>query len=181
MNKSKHIIILAAVFVLLVGIIAGRLLQPKQQSSPPKWSFLTVKFSPRGGATEQIISAIGNAQKSVKVLAYSFTSEPIINALINAHKNGILVEAILDDGSNNEDSSGYVALKQVGIRVLLDNSHKIQHNKVIIIDDEIVLTGSFNFSKSAEENNAENSVPIFDPSFVKLYLEDYKKHLDHSK
>jgi phosphatidylserine/phosphatidylglycerophosphate/cardiolipin synthase-like enzyme len=61
------------------------------------------------------------------------------------------------------------------------NIQAIAHNKIIIVDEKIVLTGSFNFSKAAEERNAENLLIINNPEIAKLYIENWGKHREHSE
>lgn len=120
------------------------------------------------------------AKKSIYVQAYSFTSAPIARALVDAHKRGIRVEAILDKSQRAEKYTEADFLARAGISTLIDAKHAIAHNKVIIVDDVIVLTGSFNFTKSAEENNAENLLVISDTSLAARYLENWANHRAHS-
>ncbi|KHK00318.1 Endonuclease [Desulfovibrio sp. TomC] len=63
---------------------------------------------------------------------------------------------------------------------MIDDKHAIAHNKVMIIDGATVITGSFNFTKAAEEKNAENLLIIRDMSLAKIYLSNWKQHQDHS-
>ena len=94
--------------------------------------------------------------------AYSFTSAPIAKALLNAHKRGIKVEVILDKSQRSQKYSSADFLANSGILTRIDAAHAIAHNKVIIIDSEIIITGSFNFSRAADEKNAENLLIIRD-------------------
>jgi len=63
---------------------------------------------------------------------------------------------------------------------MIDAQHAIAHNKVIVIDENIVITGSFNFTKAAESNNAENILVIRDPTLAEKYLKNWKTHAAHS-
>lgn len=127
--------------------------------SSPTWD---VYFSPRGGATFAIRQALDNAKSSVLVQAYSFTSAPIAEALAKAHRRGVKVQVLLDKSQRTEKYSSADFLANAGISVKIDAAHAIAHNKVMIIDKEIVITGSFNFTKAAEESNAENLLVIRD-------------------
>jgi phosphatidylserine/phosphatidylglycerophosphate/cardiolipin synthase-like enzyme len=140
-----------------------------------------VYFSPRGGCTEAIVRQISNAKSEILFQAYSFTSAPIAKALINAHKRGIKVEAILDKSQRTEKYTSATFLANSGIPTLIDDRHAIAHNKIIIIDREIVITGSFNFSKSAEEKNAENLLIIRNKELARLYRENWFEHKRHSE
>jgi phosphatidylserine/phosphatidylglycerophosphate/cardiolipin synthase-like enzyme len=99
---------------------------------------------------------------------YSFTSGPIAKALTNAHKQGIKVEAILDKSQRSKRYTSATYLKKAGIPVYIDSVHAIAHNKIMIIDRETVITGSFNFTRAAEEKNAENLLIIKNPDLAKI-------------
>lgn len=141
---------------------------------------LTVCFSPDGGCAKAITDQINKAQKSIKVMAYSFTSAPIANALLDAKKRGVNVEVIIDKSRDTERYSETRFFRNQGIPVYVDGKEAIQHNKVMIIDSEIVITGSFNFTKAAEEKNAENVLIIMSKELVKSYLENWYEHKEHS-
>jgi phosphatidylserine/phosphatidylglycerophosphate/cardiolipin synthase-like enzyme len=140
-----------------------------------------IYFSPKGGCTEAIVRHISNAKSEILFQAYSFTSAPIAKALINAHKRGIKVEAILDKSQRTEKYTSATFLANSGIPTLIDDKHAIAHNKVIIIDRETVITGSFNFTKAAEEKNAENLLIIRNKDLAKLYVENWMEHKEHSE
>jgi phosphatidylserine/phosphatidylglycerophosphate/cardiolipin synthase-like enzyme len=91
---------------------------------------------------------------------YSFTSKPISKALLDAHKRGINVVAVLDKSQRTQKYSGATFLANAGIPVYIDSRHAIAHNKIMIIDWSTLITGSFNFTKAAEEKNAENLLVI---------------------
>lgn len=113
-------------------------------------------FSPRQGATELIIKTIDGAKKSIRVAAYSFTSAPIAKALLTAHKKGIDVKIVLDKSQRTAKYTSYTFLKNQGVPVRINNKYAIMHNKFMIIDGDTVEIGSFNYTKAAEEKNAEN-------------------------
>jgi len=141
----------------------------------------SVYFSPQGGAQQAIVDAIGQAKQSVYVQAYSFTSAPIAKALVDAKARGVKIEAILDKSQRTERYSGATFLKNEGIPVYIDSAHAIAHNKVMVIDGQTVVTGSFNFTKSAEERNAENVLIIRDKGLARLYMENWERHREHSE
>lgn len=148
----------------------------------PSTGTVAVYFSPRGGATEAIISEISKAQKTIQLQAYSFTSAPIAKALLDAHKRGVHVEAILDKSQKTAKYSSATFLVNAGIPVLIDSKHAIAHNKIIIIDQSTLITGSFNFTKAAEEKNAENLLLIKgNQPLVDKYLKNYEEHKGHSE
>jgi len=121
---------------------------------------IQVHFSPDGSPTTAIVETVDAARRVVLVQAYSFTSDPIADALIRAHKRGVKVEVILDRSHRTARYTSAPSLRAAGIPVWIDTKHAIAHNKIMIIDGHTVITGSFNFSKAAEEKNAENLVII---------------------
>ncbi len=143
---------------------------------------IQVFFSPHGGATEAVVHELGNAKKEILVQAYSFTSAPIAKALVDAHKRGVRVTAILDKSQRTQKYSSATFLNNSGIPTYIDAKHAIAHNKIMIIDGATLITGSFNFTKAAEEKNAENVLVIRgDDVLVKKYLANFEKHLEHSE
>ncbi len=140
-------------------------------------SRVSVYFSPRGGATKAIVKQINNAQKQIYVQAYIFTSKPIGKALVNAFNRGVKVIIILDKSElNNKWSMKNIFLKD-GIPVYIAYKYRIFHDKIIIIDDKEIITGSFNFTYSAEYYNAENLIIIPSKSLAKIYLKNFYLHL----
>lgn len=140
-----------------------------------------VYFSPDGGATDAIVNEIGKAKSEVLVQAYSFTSAPIARALVDAHKRGVHVEIILDKSQRSERYSSSDFTAHAGIPTYIDAKHAIAHNKIMIIDSETVLTGSFNFTKAAEEKNAENLLILKSRELARLYIDNWQSHRKHSE
>ena len=139
-----------------------------------------VYFSPRGGATSAIVQILENAKSNVLVQAYSFTSEPIAEALVRAHERGVKVQVLLDKSQRSQKYTAARFLFQAGVSTLIDASHTIAHNKVIIIDNIIVVTGSFNFTKAAEERNAENLLIVCSKELAARYVDNWRIHQRHS-
>lgn len=140
-----------------------------------------VHFSPNGGATENVVNVINAARQSIFVQAYSFTSAPIALALVNAHNRGVHVEVLLDKSDVTGKGSVLPMLRGHGIPTFIDDKHAIAHNKVMIIDQVTVLTGSFNFTNAAEHSNAENSIRLTDPRMAAVYQQNWNVHRAHSQ
>ena len=176
---------LTLVLLVAVGTAAYRAgrdgRQPQPATAPLPIGTWTVRFSPMGGATELVVDAIQRAQRSIHVQAYSFTSAPIARALVDASRRGVHVEVILDKSQRTERYSEADFLAHAGIPVAIDAAHAIAHNKVMIIDDDTVVTGSFNFTKAAEERNAENVLVIRDPAMAGRYRANWIEHRRHSE
>ena len=125
-------------------------------------SGLNVGFSPEGSAREVVLNAISSAQRSIHMMAYSFTAPDIVRALADAHKRGVDVRIVVDENGNKTRPSIAAMNYAVnnGIALRTDGDYKIQHDKVMIIDGDTVETGSFNFTASAEKYNSENALVI---------------------
>lgn len=114
-------------------------------------------FTPQEECLPSIVNAIEGAKESIYVMAYYITQPPIVDALIKAHVAGVKVEIVMDRTQEKSRYSGLPQLKKSGIPCYIDTKGiRIQHNKVMIIDNELLLTGSYNWSRSAEIRNAEN-------------------------
>ena len=98
-----------------------------------------------------------------------------------AQRRGVDVLVVLDDSQQTDKYSSATFLRNNAVPVLIDAEHAIAHNKVIVIDGATVITGSFNFSKAAEERNAENLLVIRDAVTAAKYLANFERHLQHSK
>jgi len=142
---------------------------------------IQVYFTPGGNPTGAIIETLDKAEQTVLVQAYGFTSEPIADALIQAHNRGVSVEVIVDKSHKTARRTSALSLKEAGIPVWIDTKHAIAHNKVMIIDESIVITGSFNFTRSAEERNAENLLIISNRRIAVEYVANWKRHRMHSE
>lgn len=144
-------------------------------------SNIEVVFSPNQGATDAIVKAISEARKSVLVSAYSFTSQKIAQALLDAKKRNVDVKIILDKSQVSQRYSSSKFFENLGFDLKIDVKHAIYHNKVMIIDDKTIITGSFNFTKAAESKNAENILIIRDnPKLAQLYKQDWLKHWNNA-
>lgn len=147
------------------------------QETKPAWQ---VYFSPRGGATDAILNQLRSAKKTVLIHAYEITSPKIEKEIGEAHRRGLKIEIIIDNTRSTAKDSRAIFLYKQGVRVLTDRKHPKSHNKVIIIDGEIVITGSYNFTNAAEKN-AENLIIIHDPKIAAIYIKNWNDHAEHSK
>jgi len=135
----------------------------------------SVCFTPGQNCTGEIIDALNTAKHSIYVQAYSFTSQPIANALIAAKKRGVDVKVILDKSQYKaEKYSASKFLEHQDVPVWIDSKPAIAHNKIMIIDQATVITGSFNFTKAAQEKNAENLIIIRNTALAEQYLNNWE-------
>ena len=192
-NANSHkfcavviLICLAVIVYLAVGCVSPpTTVTHTTTSTKPS---INVYFSPRGGCANAILSEINNAKREILVHAYRLTYEPFITALGNAVNRGVAVVIVVDtDGDKKSIDKIWEDLLQPYQHdyspIWVDNKEKpYNHNKVMIIDKNTIITGSFNFSKNAEDKNAENLLIIKGyPELVSQYIADFEKHKDHSK
>lgn len=175
MRKRILPAVLLTLFLIIFPLIAYSIELTLNQT------LVQVYFSPNGGAAEAIIREIDKAKTEILVQAYSFTSLPIAKAMLSVHKRGVNVQAIMDKSQRGEKYTSANFLANVGIPTFIDDKHTIAHNKIIVIDRETVITGSYNFSKSAEKSNAENLLIIKSKELAKIYLDNWNRHKEHSE
>ncbi len=174
----KKLIWLLIILLLFAGIAGSHSQRPAISTDNVQ---AEVFFSPRGGCTEATVDAIREAKSEILVQAYSFTSAPIAKALVDAHKRGVRVQIILDRSQRKERYSSADFTAHAGIPTYIDAAHAIAHNKIMIIDRATVITGSFNFTKAAEEKNAENLLVLRSKELAEGYIENWARHKEHSE
>lgn len=129
-----------------------------------------VGFSPKGNSLNLVLQGINSAKKSIHVAAYSFTSKPIAEALLQASKRGVDVKVIADQKSNSGKYSATTYLANNNIQVKLDGNYPIFHHKFMVIDGVNLETGSFNYSAAAANSNAENVLLLWNvPQIAQTY------------
>lgn len=143
---------------------------------------LEIFFSPEDGTASRLVELVASARESVYFLAFAFTSDPLALALIERLQAGVPVAGVLDESQATTNFGGeYERLRQAGVDVRLDGNRYSMHHKVIIIDEQIVVTGSYNFSASAEERNDENTLIIHDAQLASAYLTEFRRVFDLAK
>ena len=128
----------------------------------------------------QIVDEINSAKKSIYVQAYGLTHQDIINALVTAQARGVDVRLITDKSNIKQHNHKINMLAKLGIEVVIDRISGIAHNKVMIIDNQTVITGSFNFTKAADTRNAENVVFICNNGIANQYLNNWRMRHSNS-
>lgn len=155
--KTKTVILVVAFLMLVVQPLSA-------------WE---VYFSPRGGCTERIIEGINDANSRIDVAMYSFTSEPISEALVQAHRRGVKIRVLLDKQQAGSKYSQDDSLEAKGIEVIRDIRTGYMHLKVCLIDEAVLFAGSFNWSKNAEERNQEDMLVFTEPDIVAVYQQRF--------
>ena len=131
-------------------------------------------FAPDDHPQKRIIQLIEEAQESIDFLYYSFTADDVADALIDQAQTGIAVRGVVDAYQEGTGLGGeYQHLKDAGLEVYLDRHPEKLHHKVMVIDSRIVITGSYNLTRSAEELNDENLLIIHDPDIAEIFLGEF--------
>ena len=175
------------VFFLCVGIAIGYqgreyvplhddTIAVEQEAS----TLFDIRFSPRGGCLNLILHTLAQAKNHIYVQAYSFTSVEISDALIAAHQRGVKVIVLGDKESSHSRYSKLQKLIDHGIAVRIDKVSGLAHNKIMIVDDTCVITGSFNWSANAEKRNAENIIRIKNKAVNNTYNKNFFKRYDNA-
>jgi len=140
-------------------------------------NLVEVLFSPADGVARRLLQLVNNAQESIDFLAYSFTSNDLGAALLRRADDGVAVRGVMDDGQvKTNQGTEYDPFLQAGLDVRLDgNTDGLMHDKVMIIDRRIVVTGSYNFTFSAETSNDENIVIFYDPGVAAQFLAEFQR------
>ncbi len=136
-------------------------------------SEISLCFTPPTGCAKVISNLISQAKESVYVQAYGITSSEIVDKLIAAHGRGVRLRILLDKSNLSDKHSKIQQLQESGIDVSIDKVSGIAHNKVIILDERKVITGSFNFTKSADTRNAENVIIVNNKQIASKYLQNW--------
>jgi len=136
-----------------------------------------VRFSPDDRVAERIVELIHGAQRSIQIMAYNLTLDEISDAILERAQAGVIVQGVFDEGQAKNQGSDVERLAQAGLSIWLDGSPGLMHHKVIVVDGELLITGSYNFSRSAEERNDENVLFIFSPELADQYRLEFERVL----
>ncbi len=147
---------------------------------PANTDRINICFTPPAGCGSLIAQKIAGAKKSIYVQAYGLTSNMIIYQLKEAYKRGVRVKILLDGGNLSDNKDIYSQFRSMGIEVYYDKMPGIAHNKVMVIDQRILITGSFNFTKAADSRNAENVVLIDDTNIARLYIQNWQSRVQEN-
>jgi phosphatidylserine/phosphatidylglycerophosphate/cardiolipin synthase-like enzyme len=134
-----------------------------------------VYFSPGGGAEARVAALVGRARRSIRFMAFSFTSARVSQAMAARAADGVGVRGVVETRNALSAAKALDRLRAAGAAAAEDGNCYQLHHKVIIIDDSIVITGSFNFTASAETENDENLLVIVDPAIAAVYRAEFDR------
>jgi phosphatidylserine/phosphatidylglycerophosphate/cardiolipin synthase-like enzyme len=134
-----------------------------------------VYFSPDDGVEDRIVDVLRRAETSIDFMVYTFTSDALAETMLARAKVGVQVRGVIERDQASNLGSDHELFRQAGLDVRMDGNPGNMHHKVIIIDRSIVITGSNNFSRSAEEHNDENVLILYDVEVGQEYLLEFER------
>ena len=163
------------ILVLLSFVIFAFSPLTTAQDFPQSSAQIKVLFSPQDNCAQEIISAINNARNYVYVAMYYFTSRPIAQAIVDASGRGVDVKVCMDGSEPQYEYSKGVYLENKNIPIKIITGKGIMHNKFCVIDDRVVVTGSFNWTARADLENDENLLIIHSDEIARRYKEEFER------
>ncbi len=142
---------------------------------------LEAYFAPEGDVVDEVVAHIQGARERVRFMAFVFTSDEIADAMVERAEAGVVVQGVVEARNTEAPYSQVPRLRAAVHDVLLDGNPYIMHHKVIIIDDQTVILGSYNFSHSAETRNDENVLVVHDAEVARLFVEEFGRVYDEAR
>jgi phosphatidylserine/phosphatidylglycerophosphate/cardiolipin synthase-like enzyme len=161
-------------------LFAGRFGTSKTSATPYPHvqlgtSRVEVYFSPEDGVAKYVLQRLAAAKRSIHFMTFSYTSSAIADAMVAQAQTGLRVRGVFERQNAGGTGSAFSRLRQGDVDVLEDGNCYILHHKVIVIDARTVITGSYNFTNSAERDNDENLMIVDDPALARTYLDEFER------
>jgi hypothetical protein len=151
------------------------------KAKPQDYTLLAISFSRTQDTSSLISQWIGKANHTIRLLLYCITQDKLADSLISAKDRGIDVDIVIDDDNVNMSGSDYQELLNAGIDIRDDSYSGLMHHKVMIIDDSVVATGSYNWSAAAEDSNYENLILLRSSEIADLYHAEFERIWNQTK
>jgi phosphatidylserine/phosphatidylglycerophosphate/cardiolipin synthase-like enzyme len=170
----------------LCALVLACLIAPAQAVEVPAAGTIEVLFSPWDDAEGALLKQLGAARQSIHVQAYLLTSRNIARALLAAHGRGVKVAVLADREMLLKGNNSLIPqLHEAGVPVRLETRYAAAHNKILLIDAEgdrpVIITGSYNFTFSAQARNAENLLILRgNRALAQAYLANWQRHRDEA-
>lgn len=133
-------------------------------------------FSPEDHVSDALVRLVQSARQSVVFAAFSFTSDPLADAMLARAAEGVSIAGVFEaEQYYSNQGTEFDRLQTAGLDIVLDNNPNRMHHKFIVVDGQTVVTGSYNFSRSAEERNDENVLVIYSPEIAAQYLVEFER------
>jgi len=178
-KTRKVTLLIRKVLLITLAVSAGYQISEqthtRTQSTIVNESDIQAYFSPKGQCEQTLITAIDEAQKTIHIYIFSFTLESVTKALRRAKDRGVTIHIITDNMLVNGKSSQIPKIHTWVDELYIDNRAGVGHHKFIVIDCEIVITGSFNYSTSAQKTNRESIVRIHNKEVANHYYQEWER------
>ena len=132
-------------------------------------------FAPEDNIRDVIIHELDHCERSLKICVFTISDNPISNSILEAHKRGVKVSIITDDGKIFDKGSDIKLLNREGINVKIDSYNSLMHHKFCVVDNSKVISGSYNWTKTAAEVNNENIIITDEVKIVKAFIVEFDK------
>jgi phosphatidylserine/phosphatidylglycerophosphate/cardiolipin synthase-like enzyme len=140
-----------------------------------------VYFSPDDGVLNALGLLLSHAEESIYFLAFSFTSNELGAVVRQKYEAGLDIEGVMDEEQiKSNTGTEFDPFRQNGVDVLIDGNPGQMHHKIFIVDKKIVAFGSYNFSNSAEENNDENLIIVYNPQIAEQFVQEFERVRSHA-
>jgi len=134
-------------------------------------------FSPEGGIQNQIIRRINQSRSTIDIAMYSFTDGALAQALADAHNRGVVIRIVRDvsQSHNRSDENSFLRIHGIEVRTISGKGRGILHDKFAIFDNNLLETGSFNWTVNGEKYNHENVIFFTDSELLKAFRQEFEK------
>lgn len=146
-----------------------------QQAALVNGTTVQVYFSPEDDVLNRIIPMVGNAQSSIRFMAFSFTDYPLAKTMIDRFAAGVSVAGVYEKTGSETEGAELRTFFCARVPVRQDGNPRFLHHKVIVVDQRLVISGSFNFSNNATDNNDENVIILDSPEIAALFLQEFDR------
>ncbi|NQT39451.1 MAG: hypothetical protein HQ581_18285 [Planctomycetes bacterium] len=169
----------------LLGVDAHRVLEwleevvkvlqakPPKDEQPPE-----ALFGPGDACPQRIVHLLGRATRKIDICVFTITDDRIADAIAEAHRNDVAVRIISDNDKAEDRGSDIDRLRRRGIAVRVDRSEYHMHHKFALFDDDTLLTGSYNWTRSAADRNAENFIVTHDRRLTRAFSQAFERLWD---
>jgi phosphatidylserine/phosphatidylglycerophosphate/cardiolipin synthase-like enzyme len=134
-----------------------------------------VYFSPGEACRSIIINQLNQAVRDVKICVFTISDDQITDAIITTHKKGVPIQVITDNDKMEDEGSDIEQLADEGIPVKIDNTPNHMHHKFMVVDERALLTGSYNWTRSAARYNHENILLTKETPVIRSYLKEFSQ------
>ncbi len=147
----------------------------KIDSIPVRPSENNAFFSHHDNIRDFVINMLKSAKKELKICMFTISDNPIAETIAGCHKMGIRVRIITDDGKIFDKGSDIYSLDRTGIKIKIDSFRSLMHHKFVLVDNQKLLTGSYNWTRTGSDINNENVLVTSNKKIVKAYNKEFKR------